>query len=78
MLPSTRSATARSSAPASARRAGRGQRLLHGGQVALEGRVHRPPPAAPAAAPVVGLGPHGGDGLVDQVLVVGWPGSRGR
>ena len=33
-------------------RAGLGQRLLHGGQVALEGWVHRPPPAAPAAAPL--------------------------
>src|SRR5665213_725284 len=31
-----------------------GQRLLHGGQVALEGWVHRAPPA-PAAAPVVSV-----------------------
>src|SRR5580704_4483285 len=34
-------------------RARPGQRLLDGGQIALEGRVHRPPPAAPAAAPLV-------------------------
>ena len=70
LLPSTSSATAASSAAGVGQRAGRGQRLLHRGQIALEGWVHRPPPAAPAAAPV-GLGPHGGDGLVDEVLVVG-------
>src|ERR1019366_758037 len=33
--------------------AARGQRLLNRGQIALEGSVHRRPPAAPAPAPDV-------------------------
>ena len=77
LLPSTRPATRRSSEAAWASAAVGGQRLAHCGQIALEGRVHR---ATPARRPVsrLGFGGDGGDGLVDQVLVVGGLGSPGR